>query len=208
MSGLIAPARLLNLRFPPRITADRSKLRPLPGAICSLNNSRHSAVQAEELSDSSKPVELSIGRKLIWFHHIKSSKKKRDIKEWGAELKLGGYCKPGFPGVLIFEGEAKNAAEYLRRIKRLKWQHLQVRGQEEESVASGEDLDSHRRFPLGIKELPESGMSELAEICSGAAYQDGRAELPVADTANRFLGTGDLREIRTRVLVFGLVVQD
>ncbi|BBN20093.1 hypothetical protein MPTK1_8g16380 [Marchantia polymorpha subsp. ruderalis] len=140
------------------------------GVVCFSKSSRHFAV--EESNESARPAKKSssscLGRTLIWFHHIKSSKKKRDIKEWGAELNLGGYCKPGFPGVLIFEGDAENVAEYVRRIKRLRWQHLQIRGQEVEALTEGQDLDSCRRFPLGVKELPESGMSELAERCREA----------------------------------------
>ena len=34
------------------------------------------------------------------FHHIKSLTKRKHILEWGKELKLGGYSKPGYPGGL------------------------------------------------------------------------------------------------------------
>lgn len=127
------------------------------------------------LNDEPKLPE-SIHRKLIWFHHIKSSQKRKDILDWGSELKLGGFCKPGFPGVLIFEGEADHVAEYVRRIQRLRWQGLQIRGEEEEEVISTDsqmpNLDSIRRFPVGIRELPESGMSELAAKCRDVQLED------------------------------------
>ena len=45
-----------------------------------------------------------IGRKLIWFHHILSTTKRKAVVKWAAELELGGYSKPGYPGVLIVEG--------------------------------------------------------------------------------------------------------
>ncbi len=45
-----------------------------------------------------------MGRKLIWFHHILSTTKRKAIVKWAAELELGGYSKPGYPGVLIVEG--------------------------------------------------------------------------------------------------------
>ena len=45
-----------------------------------------------------------IGRKLIWFHHILSTTKRKAIVKWAAELELGGFSKPGYPGVLIVEG--------------------------------------------------------------------------------------------------------
>ncbi|KAL3680183.1 hypothetical protein R1sor_023139 [Riccia sorocarpa] len=69
------------------------------------------------------------------------------------------------PGVLIVEGEARNVAEYVKRIQRLRWQAMQIRGEEIENMAEGQELGSLRRFPVGIKELPESGMSELAASC-------------------------------------------
>lgn len=34
------------------------------------------------------------------FHHIKSLTKRKHILEWGKELRLGGYSKPGYPGGL------------------------------------------------------------------------------------------------------------
>ncbi|CAM6108777.1 unnamed protein product [Calypogeia fissa] len=119
----------------------------------------------------------SIQRKLIWFHHIKSAQKRKDILDWGSELKLGGFCKPGFPGILVFEGEADDVSEYVKRIQRLRWQALQIRGEEEEEVEEGlmgsqTSVDSIRRFPVGIRELPESGMSELAAKCREVQLED------------------------------------
>lgn len=38
--------------------------------------------------------------KFCRFHHIKSLTKRKHILEWGKELKLGGYSKPGYPGGL------------------------------------------------------------------------------------------------------------
>ena len=32
------------------------------------------------------------------FHHIKSLAKRKHIVEWGKELNLGGFSKPGYPG--------------------------------------------------------------------------------------------------------------
>lgn len=32
------------------------------------------------------------------------------------------FCKPGFPGVIVVEGEESDVAEYVRLIKSLRWQ--------------------------------------------------------------------------------------
>ncbi|KAL2609848.1 hypothetical protein R1flu_028421 [Riccia fluitans] len=130
--------------------------------------SKKSASQQEQLNTAAslnRNSALSLERKVIWFHHIKSTQKRKDILEWGAELELGGFSKPGFPGVLIFEGDSGNVAEYVKRIQRLRWQAMQIRGQEVENLEEGQELDALRRFPVGIRELPESGMSELAANC-------------------------------------------
>jgi hypothetical protein len=34
----------------------------------------------------------------LWFHHIKSPRKKALMVEWATELELAGLVKPGFPG--------------------------------------------------------------------------------------------------------------
>jgi hypothetical protein len=131
-------------------------------------SSGSSRLNKSESNEETKPSTLLLHRKLIWFHHIKSSQKTKGILEWGSELRLGGFCKPGFPGVLIVEGEADDVAEYVKRIQRLRWQALQIRGEEEDEVAltkEMENVDSIRRFPVGIRELSESGMSELAAKC-------------------------------------------
>lgn len=35
------------------------------------------------------------------FHHIKSLTKRKHIVQWADELRLGGFSKPGFPGVFF-----------------------------------------------------------------------------------------------------------
>eukprot|EP01138_Halocafeteria_seosinensis_P007743 gb/GECG01007911.1/.p1 GENE.gb/GECG01007911.1/~~gb/GECG01007911.1/.p1 ORF type:complete len:226 (+),score=45.67 gb/GECG01007911.1/:1-678(+) len=80
------------------------------------------AKTAAEVEASSKtPSAPVIGRRLLWFHHIKSPKKKRSITEWAAELKLQGMCKPGYPGILFIEGDESHCEEYVHRLKRLRW---------------------------------------------------------------------------------------
>lgn len=46
---------------------------------------------------------LVLSRRCVWFHHIKNLNKRKSIVTWGGELGLGGYSKPGFPGVVLVE---------------------------------------------------------------------------------------------------------
>mmetsp|Transcript_511 Transcript_511/g.1524 ORF Transcript_511/g.1524 Transcript_511/m.1524 type:complete len:411 (+) Transcript_511:246-1478(+) len=70
-------------------------------------------------------------RCVVWFHHIKALSKRKAIVQWASELHLGGYSKPGFPGVIVCEGLHSDVQEYLSRLRALKWQAMAVRGMEE-----------------------------------------------------------------------------
>lgn len=111
---------------------------------------------------------LHIKRVLIWFHHIKSLQKRKSILEWGKELNLGGYCKPGFPGIIVIEGEKGRVDTYLKQLQNLRWQAMSIRGEEEEEVPHGKEIDDMRHFLTGIKQLDEHGMSELGRFCREA----------------------------------------
>lgn len=56
------------------------------------------------------------------FHHIASLHKRKCIVGWARELRLGGYSKPGWPGVVVVEGEAADAEEFVQRVRSLQWQ--------------------------------------------------------------------------------------
>eukprot|EP01032_Pedospumella_encystans_P009922 gene9922-11638_t len=63
-----------------------------------------------------------------------SSTKRKAIVDNAEELQLGGISKTGFPGVVIVEGQLENVLEYVRRIQRLRWQQMVVRGEEIELI--------------------------------------------------------------------------
>jgi len=172
------------------------------------------------------PMLHTLGRRLIWSHHIKSQTKRKHIVEWAAELALVGFCKPGYdppnprhtgypsfflssggthshphshalppnlavtelssyPGIVVIEGPEQNCQEYWRRLRRLNWKGLVVKGEETEeagpatagsldpathaaAMAVGRGgIDSLRKFPHGsVVELAETDMSELARVCT------------------------------------------
>ncbi|KAL3130259.1 hypothetical protein ABBQ38_008092 [Trebouxia sp. C0009 RCD-2024] len=129
-----------------------------------------SIASQEQLDLNSRPIQL--GRRSIWFHHIKSLTKRKHILAWGKELKLGGYSKPGYPGVIICEGAEEDAAEFVHRLRELRWKAMAVRGEEQIPLQEGQKLDSARRFSSHqITELDEGGMSELASICKTAELE-------------------------------------
>jgi hypothetical protein len=55
-----------------------------------------------------------ISRTFIYFHHIKSSQKKKEIIDNANELEIYGIWKEGFPGLILCEGIKINIEEYVR----------------------------------------------------------------------------------------------
>ncbi|KAI3430370.1 hypothetical protein D9Q98_004965 [Chlorella vulgaris] len=109
--------------------------------------------------------QLVLSRRCVWFHHIKNLAKRKHIVEWGHELGLGGYSKPGFPGVVLIEGAGSDVDEYLSRLRALRWQAMAVRGQQDEAVGSQQELEAGRQLPRGVHELGEEDMGRLASAC-------------------------------------------
>jgi hypothetical protein len=122
---------------------------------------------------------LILGRKLIFSHHIIAKSKRKALKDLSSEYELGGYAKIGWPGIIIIEGEAKNCNKFVDEIKKMRWQHLVVRGEELIEIPSNHDcsndfeaLNGLRKFPLQFEELNESQMSYLAQICRDSGLED------------------------------------
>jgi hypothetical protein len=137
-------------------------------AAASPDASAPAAAAAEEEAGS------RIARRLIWFHHIKAPSKRRDAKAWAKELALGGFVKPGYPGVILVEGRRDAADEYVDRLKRLRWKAMAVRVAEEEEgeEEGGEEGRSRRRLPETFRELAETGgLSELGEALREAGLE-------------------------------------
>ncbi len=113
-----------------------------------------------------------------------------------ADLLLGGCWKDGYPGIVVVEGDSVCVTEYVRRIQRLHWKHMVVRGEiqdcltastktatnntytPQDSSAEGVktaltavDLDAERMFPLPVQFVKFPDMSELAAHCKLAGLE-------------------------------------
>jgi hypothetical protein len=114
-----------------------------------------------------------LGRRAIYFHHIRAPGKRRVISEWAKELQLGGYSKIGYPGVIIVEGHEEYVQEYVRRLQHLRWKQMVVRGEQIDKGKPGQTLDSLRKFHhLGMIELGPNEMSTLATYCREVELED------------------------------------
>ena len=110
---------------------------------------------------------------VVWLHHLlNTNKRKQSLSPPSPDV--SGVTKPGYPGVLIFSGPAKDVHEHVNELKQLNWQAFQVRL---ESV-------EHWSFShgTGVKEV-ETMVSALMDIsyieywtladCSTLVYVEG-----------------------------------
>eukprot|EP00038_Savillea_parva_P025913 m.50125 g.50125 ORF g.50125 m.50125 type:complete len:364 (+) comp7207_c0_seq1:195-1286(+) len=115
--------------------------------------------------------DTAVGRRLVWSHHIKSTTKKKQIVSWADELGLSGYCKPGYPGIILVEGCERDVAEYMQRLRRLTWKALVVKGEE---VHPAGTADAERRLPVGagVEMMDEGDMARLGQLCKEVGLHD------------------------------------
>jgi len=57
------------------------------------------------------------GRRWIWVHHITNIDRCKSIVQEAKQLGLGGYLKPGYPGVVVVEGPSLRCDEFVSFIK-------------------------------------------------------------------------------------------
>lgn len=128
------------------------------------NEMEASAIPEEEAAnetESSSPEYL--GRRWIWAHHITDTARRKSIVQEARELKLGGYLKAGYPGIVVVEGYTCECDEFVNWIKGSKsrpggfgrnWGHH----------CKGELNDiATRQLPLDFTELQD--MRELGNVC-------------------------------------------
>lgn len=126
------------------------------------------ADQSQESGQGQHQHASKIKRVVIWSHHLLATSKRKDIQAWSKELSLSGYSRPGHPGSIFVEGDEDQVDEFIRRLKQLRWQALQVRGEEtaEKRICGPGD---------GVLEV--EGLGEIAEALKKID----------ADTADLFL---------------------
>ncbi|GAB1607281.1 RWD domain-containing protein 2B-like [Argonauta hians] len=76
---------------------------------------------------SDSKVDNLFVRLWIYSHHIYSKFKRRDLIDWGQELKLSGFSMPGKPGVVCVEGYSNQVEEFWYRVRRLNWKKIAVK---------------------------------------------------------------------------------
>lgn len=84
----------------------------------------------------------------LWIvsHHIYNKNKRRLILECGKEGKLTGFCLPGKPGIICFEGPAEECLGAWSTIKNLTWKKIGLKHQEDVELVDEHDVSILRKF--------------------------------------------------------------
>jgi len=64
---------------------------------------------------------------LLTSHHLVSPRKRRSLQQWSSDLRISGFAKVGYPGVIYAEGTQGNVDEFVANVKAMQWLALRVR---------------------------------------------------------------------------------
>lgn len=171
------------------------------------NNSTQADAASNDAESSIQCSDISIARFLVYFHHIersvitifflfhafvvtfyfcvRSESKRKIINEAAQQYSLGGFCKHGYPGVVIIEGQFEHVLEFVNDIRKLRWKNMVVRGEEIDvlrTVADGaQDLDKEGRVEMinKARKLPPpptwlefETMADVGQKCKSSDMHD------------------------------------
>jgi Protein of unknown function (DUF1115) len=126
------------------------------------------------------------------------------MKELASELKLTGYCKIGWPGVIIIEGEQHCCHAFYDRIRRWAWQYLVLRGEMREELSVDDDFDSRRKFATFLE---VDDMSLLAAQCRDVGLESlFLTSMKVYNANNESPGTNDEERPADQEDLYGALV--
>jgi hypothetical protein len=121
-------------------------------------------------SSSSEPASktVTLGRRLIYSHHIIAKAKRADLASLFREFDLTGFVKIGWPGLILIEGVEDCCQAFFDTIKRWSWQYLVVRGEMQEPAL----VDGHGHFPRLLPPYMEvSDMSIVSRHCQSVGLE-------------------------------------
>lgn len=74
------------------------------------------ASAATSAKPSAAPT-LQFGRRWIWAQTVTKPPNRAMAVNWANDLCLGGFLKPGSPGIFVFEGEAAACDDFIKQLK-------------------------------------------------------------------------------------------
>lgn len=100
---------------------------------------------------------------LIWFHHLLSTRKRKDIL---ALSTVRGISKPGYPGILVLQGAKHNVNDAITELKGMRWQAIQVRAElEDHDTLLDDRIHEVESIAQVVEQMERIG---LGDWCLGA----------------------------------------
>ena len=90
---------------------------------------RAAAMASAAAPEVAAPDDDGLGRRWMWAHHISSAARRGLIVKEARSLNLGGYLKPGYPGIVVVEGASGNLEDFVNWMKTSSKHTQAVRGQ-------------------------------------------------------------------------------
>uniref|UniRef100_A0A4Y0BG80 RWD domain-containing protein n=1 Tax=Anopheles funestus TaxID=62324 RepID=A0A4Y0BG80_ANOFN len=110
----------------------------------------HPTVPSKRSDTANEPIVFE--RLWIYSHHLKSKTKRQTIIKTARDLKLSGFSRPGKPAIICVEGQQSDTQEFWRTIKPLKWQKIQIKFNETETVSDEKEMAALRHFESVFRE--------------------------------------------------------
>ena len=140
-------------------------------------------------------VDDGLGRRWMWAHHISSAARRGLIVKEARALNLGGYLKPGYPGVVVVEGASGNLEDFVDWMKTSSKHTQAVRGQVD---APGRALARSCHFVLTGRHHPPGSNMPAHESDRTARDQEGCGSSPPASKSSKSATWADLASAARR----------
>lgn len=128
---------------------------------------------------------VEFGRRWIWAQTVTKPPNRVMAVGWANDLGLGGYLKPGSPGIFVFEGEAAACDTFIKQLKAVPnscLRALSIRGAvttpliQADGSSSDQDvtavIDGLRRLPPKFVDLDISDMGGFGGKCKDCGVGD------------------------------------
>ncbi|KAF2722279.1 hypothetical protein K431DRAFT_222308 [Polychaeton citri CBS 116435] len=87
--------------------------------------------KAASTASSNEARNNKVATVVVWLHHLLNTNKRKQTLS-PASNAVSGITKPGYPGVLVYSGEAVAVYEHVNELKQLNWQAFQIRLESDE----------------------------------------------------------------------------
>ena len=127
-------------------------------------------------ASTSSPQTSHFSRQWLFMDHIKAESRRAQMIREATSLKVGGYIKPGYPGVCVVEGSSHQVEEFVSWMKQIWIGRVAVRGEVSIQLDDSTSLEDFRKLPTELKDLGEGknlpNMGVLGSACRDAQLED------------------------------------